>query len=163
MWLFAIILLDFVALLVVYALWGRPWLKQQPWAQPFFTWIEPFELVLYKKSETILMGRLLWAGGGFVTLYDSVAAFIPSLDLSPLTTRIFDGLHIPADMRGLIGSAFIAGIGLVINWLRKRTTKPIEIVAMPESQMTPEAAHAIEAADAAKAQAVLAVTEAKAA
>lgn len=58
MWLAAILLVDFVVLIIIYAMWGRAWLKRQPWSQGFFDWIEPIELVLFKKSETILFARL---------------------------------------------------------------------------------------------------------
>ena len=121
-----------VALIVWYALKGRAWLKTKPWAQGFFAWIEPIEIALYKKSETILMGRLLWVGSLFVTAYDSATTFLPNLDLTPITTRIFDALHVANDFRALATSAFIAAIGLAINWLRSKVTKPLSEVAAPE-------------------------------
>lgn len=121
-----------VGLIVWYALKGRSWLKTKPWAEGFFSWIEPIEIALYKKSETILMGRLIWVGGLFVTAYDSAAAFLPNLDLTPITTRIFDALHVANDFRALATSAFIAAIGLAINWMRSKVTKPLSEVAAPE-------------------------------
>jgi len=124
-----------VGVIVWYALQGRAWLKTKAWAQPFFAWIEPIEIALYKKSETILMGRLLWVGGLFVTAYDSAAAFLPNLDLTPITTRIFDALHVANDLRALATSAFIASIGLVITWLRSKVTKPLDEVAKPETKV----------------------------
>jgi hypothetical protein len=166
MWFFVMILMDLVIALVVYALWARPWLKRQVFAQPFFAWIEPFERVLFKKSETILVGRLLWVGSGLVTLYDGAAQFIPSLDLSPITTRVADTLHIPQDMRGLAASAFVMGLGWVINKLRAQSTKPLELVAIADKDVTPRVAEAIAMADATKTEAVAvaaAVVEAKAA
>jgi hypothetical protein len=119
-------------LLVVlwYALRGRAWLKEQPWAKGFFAWIEPIEIALYKKSETILVGRLMWVGGFLVTGYDSLATFLPSLDLTPVTNRVLS--WVSDDLRPLVVSASLAGIGLLINWLRKRTTKPVEAVAAKE-------------------------------
>lgn len=143
-----------VALAFIYALVLRPWLKKQSWAQSFFAWVEPFEIALYKKSETVLIGRLLWVGGLFVTAYDAVAVFISSLDITPLTTRALDAFHIPQDMRGLTVTAFIALVGRIITWLRARTTKPLELVAVPEAKVTPAAAVAIAKAEAAKDQAV---------
>lgn len=121
-----------IVLLVIlwYALRGRAWLKEKPWAQGFFAWIEPIEIALYKKSETILVGRLMWVGGFFVTAYDSLATFLPSLDLTPITNRVLS--WVSDDLRPLIVSAAVTGIGLLINWLRKRTTKPIEAVAAKE-------------------------------
>lgn len=128
-----LILAAILAVIVWYALAGRAWLKKQAWANSFFAWIEPLETALYKKSETILMGRLLWAGSLFVTAYDSIAVFASSLDLTPITTRLFDWLSIPPDMRGLTISAFIGIIGLMINRLRRTVTKPLDQVAAPDA------------------------------
>ena len=157
-----IILIAIIALIIWSAVAGRKWLKSQTWTARFFAWIEPFEIALYQKSETILVGRLLWVGGLLVTAYDGLAAFATSLDLTPVTTRLFDALHVPQDMRSLSVSALIGLIGLLISWLRKRVTKPIEMVAVPEAKITPETAKAIAQADVAKEQAVLAIAEDKA-
>lgn len=159
--MFWAILTCIIAALVAYAIWGRTWLKSKAWAQGFFAWIEPFERVLFKKSETILMGRLLWVGGLFVTLYDGVASFAGSLDLTPITTRLFDWLQIPPDMRGLTISTFIAMIGFLINNLRKKVTQPLEIVSIAPKDVTPKVAEAIAMADSTKAEAVQIVAEAK--
>jgi len=158
---FLLVLALIGAFLLIYALVLRPWLKTKPWAQRFFAWIDPLELALFKKSETILVGRLLWVGGLFVTFYDGLATFVQSLDLTPLTTRIFDWLHIPTDMRSLSATAFVGIIGLLINKLRKATTKPLELVAVSNANVTPAAAVAMAQADVAKDQAVQAVAEAK--
>lgn len=155
---FLFVLLLLVVLAVAYALWLRPWLKRQPWAAPFFAWIEPIEIALYKKSETILLGRLLWFGGLFVTAYDALATFASSLDLTPITGRVLDALHVAPDMRGLVVTAFLAALGKAITWLRTQTTKPLEIVAASEANMSVAASAAIAQADAAKDQAVKLVT-----
>jgi len=155
------ILVAIVVLLALYALVLRPWLKKQAWAQGFFASVDGIESTLFKKSETILVGRLLWVGGLLVTFYDGLATFVHSLDITPLTTRIFDWLQIPPDMRNLSATAFIGIVGLLINRLRKTTTKPLEVVALPQAQVTPAAAQAIAQADAANQQAVQAVAEAK--
>lgn len=155
------VLFAILAAIVWYALKGRAWLKSQTWTVNFFAWIEPLETALYKKSETILMGRLLWFGGLFVTAYDGIATFASSLDLTPITTRLFDWLSIPQDMRGLTVSAFIGIIGLMINKLRAKVTKPLELVAASEANMSTATAAAVAQADVAKDQAVQAVNEAK--
>lgn len=152
-----IVLLIFVALALWYALLGRRWLKNQSWAQGFFATIEPIEIALFKKSETILVARLLWFGGFIVTFYDTIAVFASSLDLTPITARVLSG--VPEDMRGLIVSATISGIGLLIGWLRKRTSKPIEIVAAPT---TPETIVAEAKVEIANAEAVATVVDAEA-
>jgi hypothetical protein len=159
MTVFLLVLALIVALAFLYALVLRPWLKKQSWSQGFFTAIEPFEIALFKKSETILVGRLLWVGGLIVTFYDGLAVFVHSLDLTPVTTRVFDWLHIPPDMRNLSATAFIGLVGLIINRLRKTTTKPLELVAVPDAQVTPAAAQAIARAETAKDKAVDAVAQ----
>lgn len=150
------ITLIILGLVMAYALAIRPWLKTIPAAQRFFAWIEPFERNLFKKSETVLVGRLVWLSGAIVTLYDGATTYFAGLNWEPLTTRIFDLLHIPQDMRGLAAGAAATGLGLAIVSLRKRTTKPLELVAAPQ---TPDLAVqvAMIKADVAKNEAVAAV------
>lgn len=158
---FLLVLALIVALAFIYALVLRPWLKKQSWAQGFFAKVDTVESALFKKSETILVGRLLWVGGLFVTFYDGLATFVHSLDITPLTTRIFDWLQIPPDMRNLSATALVGIIGLMINRLRARTTKPLELVAIPDAKVTRAAAVAMAQADIAKDEAVQAVAEVK--
>jgi hypothetical protein len=161
---FLLIVALIVALLFIYALVVRPWLKTKPWTAGFFAKIDSLELVLFKKSETILVGRLLWVGGLFVTFYDGIATFVQSLDITPITTRIFDYLSIPPDMRNLSVTAFVGILGLLINKLRNATTKPIELVAVSDKAVAanPKVAEAIAMADATKTEAVNVVADAKA-
>ena len=152
------LVLIIVTLLIVFAVWyalkGREWLKTKPWAQSFFAWIEPLEIALYKKSETLLMGRMLWVGGLLVTSYDSVATFATGLDMTPLTNRLLS--FVPDDLRGLTVSGIMMAIGLAISRLRKRITAPLEVVAAP-STVSPAAAAVVQAAADATAQAVAVV------
>jgi hypothetical protein len=64
-------------------------------------------------------------------------------------------------MRSLSMSAFIGILGLMINKLRKTTTKPLELVAVPAAAVTPAVAQSMAAAEEAKQEAVQAVAEAK--
>jgi hypothetical protein len=157
------ILSALLAVIIAYAMFGRAWLKRQTWTAGFFAAIEPIEIALFQKSETILIGRLLWVGGLLVTLYDGLAVFLSSLDLTPVTTRLFDFLHVPTDMRSVAATAFITAMGYLINWLRKRTTKPVEVVAVASKDITPAVAQALITAEVTKQDAVAAVVEAKAA
>jgi hypothetical protein len=157
--IFLIVLALIVALAFLYALVLRKWLKTQPWAEKFFSAIEPFEIALFKKSETVLVGRLVWFGGLLVTAYDGFMAYFSSLNFAPLTTRIMDFLHIPQDLRGVTLSAFVTALGLMIVRLRKTTTKPLELVAVPDAQVTPAAAQAMASAETAKDKAVAAVAK----
>jgi hypothetical protein len=149
--------------LLLYAMLVREWLKKQLWARAFFAWGEPFEIAMFKKSETILAGQLVWLGGALVSGYDAIAVFATGLDLTPITTRVFDFARIPEDMRGLAGTIVFMLIGRMMIRLRKRTTKPIEVVAIAAKDVTPQVAAALASADIAKDNAVAAVNEAKAA
>src|SRR6185369_9679106 len=133
---FLLVLALIVVLALLYALVLRKWLKARPWAQGFFSAIEPIEIFFFKKSETVLVGRLVWFGGLLVTAYDGFMAYFSSLNFAPLTTRIMDFLHVPEDLRAVVISAFVTALGLAIVRLRKTTTKPLELVALPDAQVT---------------------------
>jgi hypothetical protein len=147
-----------VGALMLYALVIRPLIRKTTWGAAFLDKIEAAEIALYKKSETMLVGRLVWVGGLLVSAYDALAEFAKQLDLTPLTTRIFDALHIPPDLRGLTASAAVMGLGFMIVKLRKDTTKPLALVAAPAALPSSTKA-AIAQADAAKEQAVAAVKQ----
>ena len=142
-----------VSLVLVYALWGRSWLKSKAWAQPFFTWIEPFEIFLFQKSETILFARLKM----FTGMLLMALAQIGAIDLTPLMP------FVPDQYEGILRAVFnlipltITVIGWMDERLRKSTTKPIELVAVPEATITPEVAETLAVADMAKAEAIAAV------
>lgn len=141
-----IVFLMFLACVLWYAMWGRAWLKAQTWAQGWFAFIEPMETALYKKSETMLVGRLAWVSSLVVTAYDGVATFATGLDLTPITSRILSWA--PEDMRGLIVAASVGAIGLMITRLRMRTTKPIELIAAPTTPATVAAEATVDVANA---------------
>lgn len=144
-----------VVLIVWYALAGRKWLKAQPWAEGFFAVVEPIEIALYRKSETLLVGRLLSVGSFIVTSYDALAMLAPSLDLTPITARLL--APVPPDMRGMVASGLLMLVGLAITWLRKRTSKPLEVVAASDDD--PMTALANAKVETTNAQAVAAVTQ----
>lgn len=116
------------ALLLWYALQGRDWLKEKPWAQGFMDAIEPVELFLFKKSQTILVARLLSVLGALLTVLTQLG----SVDITPLMP------FVPDDYEPYVRVAFnflpliITGLGAVIESLRNNTTKPIELVAVKE-------------------------------
>ena len=157
--MFLIVTALIVVLILAYVVEGRAWLKRKPWAASFFAWIEPIEIALFKKSETMLVGRLLSVGGMIVSAYDAVAVFLPGLDLTPVTDRLL--ANVPQDMRGLVVGAMFAGLGWLISFLRKHTSKPLEIVELPDVLPAAVAAK-VEEAEQVKVDAVAAVAEAKA-
>ncbi len=155
--LFIIPLSIVVVLLLWYALHGREWLKTKPWAQGFFNWIEPIEIALYKKSETILWARLRMVVGLLLTVMTTLG----TIDLTPLMPFVPDQYETMVRALFNLLPLTLSLLGMIDERLRNHTTKPLEIVAAPENSMTPKVAEAIAAADNAKADAVAAVIEAK--
>lgn len=147
---FLIGLLVLAALVVAYALWVRPWLRTKSWARGVFALIEPIELALWMKSETILWARFQMLVGLLIPLLQ----FIGAIDLTPYLAVI------PADLVPWL-IAGIALAGFITEQLRKDTTKPLEVVAIPQAAPTEVKEAVIEAA-VANAEAVNAVERAKA-
>lgn len=161
MTIFAVSLFIIAFVLAVYALWVRAWLKTKPWAAGFFTWIEPFEIALYKKSETILFARLKMATG-FLLM---VLAQIGTLDLTPIMPFVpekYQGiLHVAVNLLPMALSV----VGWLDEKLRNKVTLPIEIVAVPEKTIAENPTVAATVADAKSTNtvAIAAIDEAKAA
>lgn len=154
-----------VAVLLLYALWGRDWLKTTHWGARFLSWVEPVELFLFKKSETILVGRMLQGLGGLLTLLTQLG----SIDITPLMPLVPDKYEGIVRVVWNLLPLLISGLGAIVERLRNRTTKPIELVAVPDKVVAenPVVAATIAKADELKVEAVavtaVAVAEAKAA
>jgi hypothetical protein len=148
-----------VAVVLWYALGGRAWLKSKPRAQKFFAAVEPVEIALYKKSETILLARLKMLLGATLAALTALG----QIDLTPIM------LFVPEQRQELVRALFnllpliITLVGLMDERLRRMTTKLIELVAIPDNvvEFNPLVAQAVAAADATKVEAVAAATEAK--
>jgi hypothetical protein len=147
-----IALLSVAAFVAIYVVWLRPWLRTKSWAEGFFHRIEKFEILFYKKSESILWARFLQAVGLLVPLLQ----FIGAIDITPYMAIIPEGWG-----PYCLLAVFIAGqIG---ERLRKDTTKPLGVVALPEAAITPAVERAEQKAEAANANLTAAVETAKAA
>ena len=144
-----------VAVLLWYAVQGREWLKSKTWASGFFAVVEPVEIALFRKSETILFARLKMLSG--IAL--AALTMLGTIDLTPLMP------FVPDQYEPIVRGAFnlLPLILTVIGWLDERlrntTTKPIELVAVAERDISQPMLEAIVAADVAKEQAVAVVTE----
>lgn len=147
--------------LTVYALWGREWLKSKSWAAGFFTLVEPFEIALYKKSETILFARLKMLTGLLLT----ILAQVGTLDLTPIMP------FVPEKYQGIVHVLvnFTPTILMLVGWLdeqlRNKVMLPIKIVAVSEKVIAENPAVAATVADAVSTNtvAIAAIDEAKAA
>lgn len=149
---FLVTLLVLTAIVVIYITWLRPWLRAKSWAQGFFAAVEPIELALWKKSETILWARFLQVVG-LVSTLAGVFGLIDWTLITPLVSEQYQPFMplIPMTLNL---------IGTVTEKLRRDTTKPLEVVAAPEAVKAaiPEVAKLERANDAA----VVAVKEAAA-
>jgi hypothetical protein len=156
-----VVLAVITGLILWYALQGRDWLKTKLWAQGFFAFIEPVEIFLFRKSETILFARLKMLTG----LLLMVLSQIGTIDLTPFMP------FVPDQWEPYVRAVFnllpliITAVGWMDESLRKSTTKPIELVAVPDKVVaeTPKIAEAVAMADATKIEAVAVIEEAKAA
>jgi hypothetical protein len=155
-----VVLAVITGLLLLYALWGREWLKTKSWAQGFFAWVEPIEIALFKKSETILVARLLSGLGLVLTFLTQIS----TIDLTPIMPFVPEKYAVYVQVAFNSMPLVITGLGAIVERLRNQTTKPLELVAVPDKVVaeTPKLAEVVAVADAAKVEAVAAVAEAKA-
>lgn len=133
-----IVLVVLGALIAVYGMGGRDWLKAQPWTAWFYKWIEPIEITLWRKSETILWSRFLVIVGLLPPLFEQL-----------------EKLNIPA-LQGMVPEKYQAWwtlsftvIGIINEMMRRNTTKPLEIVELSDN-VSPQVAAAVEAAQVSK-------------
>lgn len=156
-----IILAVITALLLWYAIAGRTWLKTKPWAEGFFAFVEPVEILLFKKSETILFARSLTGLGAILTFLQN----FNGVDLTPILPLVPEKyqFYLKTGVNSL--PMIISLLGMIVEWLRNRTTKPLELVAVPDQVVaeSPKLTEAVAMADATKNEAVQAVADAKAA
>lgn len=135
-------------LIAAYAAGGRKWLKTKPWMAGFFAKIEPMEILLWRKSESILWARFLQGLGLLLTALTALGTF----DLSPLFPLLPDKYRWVQPMLPLI----ISAAGAMNEALRRSTSKPLELVEVPDAA-PPRVAAAVATAEATKEIAVAAV------
>lgn len=124
------IVVTFILTLVVlaYAVAGRRWLKRQtwPWSVGFFRAIEPVEIRLWGKSETLLWTRYISFMG---TLYGFLT-WLGALDVTPFLSLM------PDAYRPWVTAAPFAAVvlgGVVGEVLRRGSSQPLEMVAVPDN------------------------------
>jgi hypothetical protein len=158
---FLIVLAVITGLLLWYALKGRAWLKSKPWAAGFFAWIEPAEILLFKKSETLLFARLKMLTGLLLTVLTQIG----TINLTPFMPFVPEKWQKYVDAAVNALPMVISLMGWADERLRNTTTKPIELVAVPDKVAAgnTKVAEAVAMADATKAEAVAVVVQAKAA
>lgn len=153
-----IVVFSIIALIVLYAVFGREWLKKKtwPWSVRFFHIVEPIEIALWKKSETILLARLKVLVGVLLSVLTSLSAF----DITPLMPLV------PERWQGAMTVAFnllpltISFIGMIDEKMRYGTTMPVAMVAVPDNPPV-EVAVAVEQAASAKTAALVTIAAEK--
>ena len=143
--IFLIVLLAFIAFVALWVLWLRNWMKEKPWAAGFFAAIEPAEIYLWNKSETILWSRFLMFLGVLPPILDQIAMLNTPAIIAIVPERWTPYLSLSFVVAGTISEA-----------LRRATTKPLEVVALPDV-LPPAVAQAVAVADVASKEAVAAV------
>lgn len=116
-------LLVVTAVIAVYVVILRPWLRGQVWAEGYFKLVEPVELWLYSKSESILWSRFLMVFGALPGIMSQIGGFdfTPFIDWIPEKYRPW--LFLGVTLCGIVGEA-----------LRRDTTKSLDEVALPEEK-----------------------------
>lgn len=121
-----LIVLGALAILIAaYAMGGRKWLKSKPWAAAFFARIEWIEIKGWRKSESLLWNRFLQGAGAILT----GAASLGQYDLSPVMALLPEKYHWLPPMLPLI----ISMLGAMGENLRRYSTKPLELVEVPDA------------------------------
>lgn len=146
------VLIVLIGIILAYAIGGRRWLKSKPWAAGFFAWIEPVEITLWRKSEAILWARTLQALGAVC----SALTWLGTFDLTPVYAVL------PEKWKWIIPlmPLLISVVGAIGERLRTTTTRPIELVELPD-RLPLAVATAVNKAEATKENAV-AIVEAAA-
>jgi hypothetical protein len=155
-----LVLAVITGLLLWYAMHGRGWLKSKSWAEGFFAFIEPVEIFVFKKSETILFARLKIIVGAVLMLLTQIG----SIDLTPIMPLVPEQYQPYVNFGFNLIPLVISCVGFLDERLRNTTTKPLELVSVSEKVIAenPRVAEAVAMADATKVEAVAVAVEAKA-
>lgn len=113
----ALVVLILIVALVVLYVWGlRSRLREHPWFDPFYDWIEPIERVLWAKSRTLLIARLYSLVGFLI----SIQALLQESGVDWIGL-----IPIPGEYAKWIGPT-VWVTGLLFGHLRKITAVPLE-------------------------------------
>lgn len=160
-----IVLTVLTVTVALYVVLLRPWLRQRPWAAGFFAAIEPFEIALYRKSETLLRARFKMLAGaiGMALSYFDRIDWAPLVALMPAKYQLHAQAFVTLmPLIGTFAGMLITLSGATDEALRRDTTKSLERVEIPEAvKAEPVVAMAEARADAAQAISVDAAKEAE--
>lgn len=154
-WLFIAVLTGVTA----YFVWGgRVWLKAR--FPDFFAKIEPIEIVLWKKSETILFARFKMLVGILLTTLTQAG----QIDITPLMPLVPDEYEPYVRLAFNMLPMVITALGAIDEYARRDVSKPLAIVALPDAVVaaSPGIQQIVANAEQVKAEAVAMQPEAEA-
>lgn len=137
----------FFSVVAIYAVVVRPWLRKKTWMQWFFAnpWVEWIEITLWRKSETIMVARAMQVIG----IIGSVAGYLGGIDYSIFAPVVPEKWQPFLPLLPVVFN----GLGSMMAALRRDTTRPLDLVDVPQS-VTGKVAAKLENADAAMIEAV---------
>lgn len=148
-----------VVFIIVWVTYGRDWVATTQRGARFLAWIEPFEIALYKKSNTILWARFKMLTGALLTLMTQMG----EIDITPLLPLLSEKWRGPVQVGFNFLPLTITLMGMIDEQQRNNTTKPVEIVALPNAVLAePEVAQAVAHVEIAQANAKVVAVEKKA-
>lgn len=137
-----------LAVVAVLAIWLIPWIRKQKWAAEYFWWLEPVAITTFQKSEAVLYERVKQLIGAVATLFGVVLPMIGAID--PTVFMPFLS-WVPEEYRTVLVAVPALALwldGLVGVKLRKQSTLPLPVVALPmNKQDLPEVVELKEAKD----------------
>lgn len=114
-----------LAVVSLYVFWLRTILRAMPAFAPFYAWIEPVEALLWAKSRTVFLARLVWVPGALVTLHDFVLPYFGAVNWDPVSTKLLLALHIPTDFHAAAMTVFTMALAQAFDRLRHVTVDPL--------------------------------------
>jgi hypothetical protein len=152
---FLAVFLLVVAVLTLYAIF-RERIREQPWARPFFDWVEPIEATLWLNSKTILFARLKMATGVVLTVLITMSDANLSVALAPVIPMLREQHQAWINAAINMLPLSLTVMGAIDEYLRKITRDPIELATVTRREIAenPTVARALESHDAITASAV---------
>lgn len=149
----------FLTVVVAYVVLGGRELAKKRFPD-FFAKIEPIEIALWKKSETILFARLKMVAGVLLMFLTQLG----TIDLTPLMPLVPDEYEPYVRLAFNMLPLVLTALGVVDERLRRDTGTPLDIVALPEAVVaaSPGIQQVVANAEQVKAEAVAMMPEAKA-
>lgn len=119
-----------------YILFVREWAVSR-WPDHFGPWYK-LEEWLWLNSRQILIARLYWVGGILIGLHETLAQ--QGFDVTPFLVQIEE--YIPERWRPMLAPfiipVFLGATGVLIEWLRRITTEPLDAKVDRESSVQQE-------------------------